>query len=151
MTVIFRTADAIGDLPSLHHVSLDVTTDEIDASLLPDRIDGFEYCPGSMNLGPVRGLKPTAMVDDYQLNVVGAVKCLQAALPAMEAAERSSMVKFSTVAVSQGLTMHAFIAAAKGAVEGLTRSLAAELAPKILETFTVLFAKRHWSIVSSDL
>jgi 3-oxoacyl-[acyl-carrier protein] reductase len=59
------------------------------------------------------------------------VKCIQAALPAMKAAEACSVVLFSTVAVAQGLPLHASVAACKGAVEGLARSLAAELAPKI--------------------
>jgi 3-oxoacyl-[acyl-carrier protein] reductase len=131
VTVVSRTGDALASLPAVEHVALDVTSDDIDTSRLPDRIDGLAYCPGSINLGPIRGLKASAMLEDFELNVVGAVKCLQAALPAMKAAERSSMVMFSTVAVSQGLPMHSSVAAAKGAVEGLTRSLAAELAPKI--------------------
>ena len=131
VVVVSRTADGILELPNVIHVQADVTKDEISASQLPDSIDGLAYCPGSINLGPLRGLKPASMIRDYELNVVGAVKCLQASLPAMKAAGSSSMVMFSTVAVSQGLPMHASVAAAKGAVEGLTRSLAAELAPNI--------------------
>lgn len=131
LTVVSRTGDALESLASVEHIALDVTSDDIDASRLPHRIDGLAYCPGSINLGPIRGLKASSMREDFELNVVGAVKCLQAALPAMKAAESSSMVMFSTVAVSQGLPMHSSVAAAKGAVEGLTRSLAAELAPKI--------------------
>ena len=131
VAVVSRTAGGLSELPNVVHLQADVTRDEINANRLPDSIDGLAYCPGSINLGPVRGLKPEAMVEDYELNVVGAVKCLQAALPAMKAAGSSSVVMFSTVAVSQGLPMHASVAAAKGAVEGLTRSLAAELAPKI--------------------
>ena len=131
VTVLSRTGDSLGNLPAVQHVAADVTSDEIDAADLPEQIDGFAYCPGSINLGPIRGLKLSGMVDDFRLNVVGAVKCLQAALPAMKAAENSSMLMFSTVAVAKGLAMHASVAAAKGAVEGLTRSLAAELAPKI--------------------
>ena len=131
VTVLSRTGDALANLPTVQHVALDVTADEIDPANLPERIDGFAYCPGSINLGPIRRLDPAAMLADFQLNVVGAVKCLQAAMPAMKAAENSSVLMFSTVAVSQGHAMHASVAAAKGAVEGLTRSLAAELAPKI--------------------
>lgn len=131
VTVVSRTSDELADLPSVIHLQADVTIDEIDADRLPDSIDGLAYCPGSINLGPIRALKSQGMMEDFQLNVVGAVKCLQSALPAMKAAETSSMVLFSTVAVSQGLPMHASVSAAKGAVEGLTRCLAAELAPKI--------------------
>jgi NAD(P)-dependent dehydrogenase (short-subunit alcohol dehydrogenase family) len=131
VTVVSRSNDGLDAFPQVTHVRADVTTDEIDPSSLPDSINGLAYCPGSINLGPIRGVKTTAMMEDFQLNVLGAVKCLQASLSAMKAAESSSMVMFSTVAVSQGLPMHASVAAAKGAVEGLTRSLAAELAPKI--------------------
>ena len=59
------------------------------------------------------------------------VHAIQAALPSLKAAPSASMVLFSTVAVAQGMPFHASIAAAKGAVEGLTRSLAAEHAPRI--------------------
>ncbi|QEG41183.1 SDR family NAD(P)-dependent oxidoreductase [Roseimaritima ulvae] len=131
VTVFSRTADQLADLLGVVHRPIDVTRDDLDPASLPDTIDGLAYCPGSINLTPLRSLKAAAMVDDFQLNAVGAVKCLQASLEAMKAAETSSMVMFSTVAVGQGLPMHASVAAAKGAVEGLTRSLAAELAPQI--------------------
>lgn len=131
ITVVSRTPGGLSEVPNVVHVQADVTKDQISANQLPDSIDGLAYCPGSINLGPIRGLKPESLVGDYELNVVGAVRCLQASLPAMKAAASSSMVMFSTVAVSQGLPMHASVAAAKGAVEGLTRSLAAELAPNI--------------------
>ena len=131
ITVVSRTVGQLTDIPGVTHLQIDVTKGEINSDCLPDSIDGLAYCPGSINLGPIRGLKPQAMIQDFELNAVGAVKCLQASLPAMRAAGSSSMVMFSTVAVSQGLPMHASVAAAKGAVEGLTRSLAAELAPNI--------------------
>ncbi|MGB0597295.1 MAG: SDR family NAD(P)-dependent oxidoreductase [Rubripirellula sp.] len=131
VTVVSRSADQLPNHPNLHHLVADVTQNTMNAADLPDTIHGLAYCPGSINLGPLRGLKPEAMTSDYHLNVVGAVTCLQASLAAMKAAGNSSMVTFSTVAVRQGLPMHASVAAAKGAVEGLTRSLAAELAPKI--------------------
>ena len=131
ITVISRSSDGLAAVPGVKHIEADVLTDDIQAASLPSSIDGMAYCPGSISLGPIRGVKPEAMVDDFRLNVVGAVKCLQAALPAMKAAEKSSLVMFSTVAVTQGLPMHSSVAAAKGAVEGLARSLAAELAPRI--------------------
>lgn len=131
VTMISRTIEPSDCVPGLTHIEADVTHDPIDPGRLPSRIAGMAYCPGSINLGSIRQLKPDAMVQDFQLNVVGAIKCLQAALPAMKTAGDSSLVLFSTVAVSQGLPMHASVAAAKGAIEGLTRSLAAELAPGI--------------------
>ncbi|MEM1226456.1 MAG: SDR family oxidoreductase [Planctomycetota bacterium] len=129
--VVSRTEGELLGVSSIVHVQADVTKDDFPTDDLPDQIHGLAYCPGSINLGPLRGLKPEVMMDDYQLNVVSAVKCLQACLPAMKSAGSSSLVMFSTVAVSQGLPMHASVAASKGALEGLTRSLAAELAPKI--------------------
>lgn len=131
VTVVSRTNDQLTGLTGVTHVQADVLKDEIAATHLPDSINGLAYCPGSINLGPIRGLKAAAMIADFELNAVKAVQCLQASLPAMRAAGTSSMVLFSTVAVAQGLPMHASVAAAKGAVEGLTRSLAAELAPQI--------------------
>lgn len=99
--------------------------------VLPPVLDGLIYFPGSISLKPFARLSREDFLQDYQINCLGAVAVLQAALPALKAAPTASVVLFSTVAVAQGLAFHASIAAAKGAVEGLTRSLAAELAPKI--------------------
>ena len=131
VTVLSRTVGELGDIPQVVHVQADITEEGDYFDRLPDNISGLVYCPGSINLGPIRGLQSDAMIKDYELNVIGAVRCMQACLRAMKAAGSSAMVMFSTVAVTQGLPMHASVAAAKGAVEGLTRSLAAELAPNI--------------------
>lgn len=98
---------------------------------LPPVLDGFVYFPGSISLKPFHRLTPEDFLNDFRINCLGAVAALQAALPALKAAESASVVMFSTIAVAQGLSFHASIAAAKGAVEGVTLSLAAELAPKI--------------------
>ncbi|MEM7014232.1 MAG: SDR family oxidoreductase [Verrucomicrobiota bacterium] len=97
----------------------------------PDVLDGVVYFPGTINLKPFGGLKDADFQRDFEVNLLGAVRFLRAALPSLKRAESASVVLFSTVAVQTGLPFHASIAAAKGAVEGLTRSLAAELAPKI--------------------
>ncbi len=131
VTVVSRTSGQLSRSPRLTHFVADVTADPINPEQLPDVVDGMAYCPGTINLGPVRGLKLDSMQSDFQLNVLGAIKCLQAALPAMKSAESSAMVMFSTIAVAQGLPLHASVAASKGAIEALTRTLAAELAPKI--------------------
>jgi NAD(P)-dependent dehydrogenase (short-subunit alcohol dehydrogenase family) len=131
VTVLSRTSEYLATLPAVTHVTTDVATDDIPADSLPATIDGFAYCPGSINLRSFRGLKPEVFREDFELNVVGAVKCLQAALPGLKKSNSSSVLMFSTIAVGQGMTMHASVAAAKGAIEGLTRSLAAELAPKV--------------------
>ncbi|MEL7162099.1 MAG: SDR family oxidoreductase [Bacteroidota bacterium] len=99
---------------------------------LPDALDGLVYCPGSINLKSFRSLKAPAFREAFELNVVGAVRCLQAAERTLKKADgQASVVFFSTVAVQRGMPFHAGVAAAKGAIEGLTRSLAAEYAPRI--------------------
>lgn len=98
---------------------------------LPETLDGLIYFPGSISLKPFHRLNGEDFLRDFQVNCLGAAKAIQAALPALKQAESASVVLFSTVAVAQGMAFHASIAAAKGAVEGLTRSLAAELAPRI--------------------
>ena len=114
----------------LTHIPFDVSEPQtMDFSL--DVLDGFAYCPGSINLKPFHRLNRADFQADLDINLLGAIETLQQALPYLKKADKSSVVFFSTVAVSQGMGFHASIAAAKGALEGLTRSLAAELAPKI--------------------
>ena len=97
----------------------------------PERLDGLVYFPGTIQLKPFHRLTAEDFQKDFQVNLLGAVAALQSALPALKASGNASVVLFSTVAVAQGMPMHASIASAKGAVEGLTRSLAAEWAPVI--------------------
>ena len=118
------------DNTGVTHLSFDVLNDALDVTALPEQLDGFVYCPGSINLRPFRGLKPETFQQDFEINVVGAVKSLQAVLPLLQKSPAASLVFFSTVAVQTGMPFHASVASAKGAIEGLTRSLAAEYAPK---------------------
>ena len=111
-------------------IAWDAVSDEVPPGL-PSEIHGVVYAPGSINLKPFRGLKLDEFRADFELNAMGAVKALQACLPAMKTAGKASVVLFSTVAVQTGMPFHASIAMAKGAIEGLTRSLAAEWAPLI--------------------
>jgi NAD(P)-dependent dehydrogenase (short-subunit alcohol dehydrogenase family) len=95
-------------------------------------ISGFAYAIGSINLKPVSRLTETDFLNDFRLNAAGAAMAIQAALPGLKAAEGTpGIVLFSTVAVAQGFAAHASVSMAKGAVEGLTVALGAELAPKI--------------------
>jgi 3-oxoacyl-[acyl-carrier protein] reductase len=108
----------------------DVMSD-LDLNHLPDVLEGIVYCPGSINLKPFHRLTAADFLHDWQLNVMGAVNTLQALMPKLKNADSASVVLFSTVAVGLGMPFHASIASAKGAIEGLTKSLAAEWAPKI--------------------
>ena len=110
---------------------LDITTEFSSMEFLPDTLDGFVYCPGSIQLRPFARIKPESFMSDFELQVVGAIKTLQLALPKLKLAPHASVVFFSTVAVQKGFNYHSQVATSKGAIEGLTRSLAAELAPAI--------------------
>ena len=122
-----RSSDSLTGL-DIHHLPFDVTTDDLSTLDLPAELSGLVYCSGSINLRPFKGLKPEAFEADFQINVMGFVKSLQAVLPKFTT--NSSVVLYSTVAVKVGMPFHASVAASKGALEGLGKSLAAELAPK---------------------
>ena len=125
-----RTSENIAGLDVIH-IPFDATTETLDNSLLPDKLDGFFYCPGSINLRPFKGLSTEAFEKDFQINVTGAINSLKNVLGQLSASGNASVVFFSTVAVQTGMPFHSSVAASKGAIEGLTRSLAAEFAPKI--------------------
>lgn len=95
---------------------------------LPEVIHGIVYCPGSINLRPFNRLTAQDFLNDFQQNVLGAIAVIQYLLARLKKADGASIVLFSSVAVKMGMPFHASIAAAKGAVEGLAKSLAAELA-----------------------
>jgi len=117
--------------PNVQSHYLDVLEEEPDLGFLPDQLDGLVYCPGAINLKPFARIKEEAFIDDYRLQVTGAVKVIQACLPRLKKSESASIVMFSTVAVQMGFNFHSMVSASKGAIEGLTRALSAELAPRI--------------------
>jgi 3-oxoacyl-[acyl-carrier protein] reductase len=121
------------DLPAQVTFTAYDVVGEVDPpkDMVPAELHGLVYCPGSINLKSFRSLKAPAFREAFELNVVGAVRCLQAVERPLKKSGRGSVVFFSTVAVQRGMPFHAGIAAAKGAIEGLTRSLAAEYAPAI--------------------
>ena len=122
-----RSSDSLIGL-DIHHLPFDVTTDDLSTLDLPAELSGLVYCPGSINLRPFKGLKPEAFEADFQINVLGFIRSLQVVLPKLT--KNSSVVLYSTVAVKVGMPFHASVATSKGALEGLGKSLAAELAPK---------------------
>jgi 3-oxoacyl-[acyl-carrier protein] reductase len=113
------------------HTIADITLENTELPIIEGPINGLIYCPGTINLRPFKALKQTEFLHDLQVNYLGAIKCIQKYLPNLLQQEGSSITLFSTVAVTKGMPFHASIAGAKGAVEGLTKSLAAEFAPKI--------------------
>jgi NAD(P)-dependent dehydrogenase (short-subunit alcohol dehydrogenase family) len=111
-------------------IQWDAGTD-FPSAALPEKLDGLVYAPGTINLKPFHRFTDSEFLDDWQVNVMGAVRVIRAALPMLKKGTSPSIVLFSTVAVQQGMSFHASIAMAKGAIEGLARSLAAEQAPTI--------------------
>ncbi|GAB4399869.1 MAG: SDR family oxidoreductase [Microscillaceae bacterium] len=111
-------------------ITLDVKGD-VNAALmpLPDTLHGLAYCPGSINLKPFQRLSPEEFQEDFEINVLGAVKVLQATMKPLKKAQGASVVLFSTVAARLGMNFHASIAVAKSGVEGLAKTLAAEWGP----------------------
>ena len=110
--------------------SLTCNIAEIDDSLIPENLSGFVYCPGTINLKPFRSLKVQDFQNDFEINALGAASALQKVERSIKSG-KGSVILFSTVAVGQGMPFHASVAMAKGAVEGLGKSLAAEWAPNV--------------------
>lgn len=106
---------------------MDILNGNLDEITFPDVIDGLVYAPGSINLKPFNRLTVEDFKNDFEINVLGAVKTIQKLLPNLKKSESASVVLFSSVAAKLGMPFHASIAASKSAIEGLTKSLAAEL------------------------
>jgi len=115
----------------VQYQKFNVLNDSLNLDNLPDEIDGLVYCPGSINLKPFKRFTDEDFISDFKLQVVGATSVIKALIPRLATGENSSIVLFSTIAVQNGFNFHSQVSISKGAIEGLTRSLAAELAPKI--------------------
>ena len=113
---------------NLTHYSCNILTDDLPDL---DKVDTLIYCPGSINLKPISRLSLDDFREDFEINVLGAVKAIQKYLPKLKSGQQPSVLLFSTVAAKLGMPYHASIATAKSGVEGLVKSLAAELAPTI--------------------
>lgn len=112
------------------HLTWDATQpDESDLSALPTTLHGLVYAPGSIRLAPFGRLTPDHFQEDFALNVLGAIAILKTVLPALIQSKSASVVLFSTVAAQLGFGLHSSVSVSKSAVEGLTKSLAAEYAP----------------------
>ncbi len=130
-TVIVASRNRLADQQAagVTHIALDVTSDVSSlAAALPETVHGVAYCPGTINLKPFARLTEDDFLKDWQVNVMGAVRVLQLVIPTLKKAQGASVVLFSTVAAGVGMNFHTSIASAKGALQGLTLSLAAEFA-----------------------
>lgn len=125
---ISRTAPEIRH-PNLTHYNCDVLTDELPNF---ESIDTLIYCPGSINLKPISMLTIDDFRTDFEINVIGAVKTIKKYLKSLKIGDNPNILLFSTVAAKLGMPYHASVAASKSAIDGLTKSLGAELAPTIM-------------------
>jgi NAD(P)-dependent dehydrogenase (short-subunit alcohol dehydrogenase family) len=128
MFIASRSKNELQNLDVVY-IPFDAISDTLDTGLLPEKLHGFAYCPGTINLKPFKMMGIETFREDMELNFFSMVRIVKEVLPRM--ADQSSMVFFSTVAVGMGMPYHTSIAAAKGAIEGFARSLAAEYAPKV--------------------
>lgn len=119
--------DLSGDF---QYIKLDVLDMKDELKELPEELHGLAYCPGSINLKPFQSIKENDYINDFRLNTVGAAMVIQQSLKALKKSGEASIVLFSTVAANTGLSFHASVASAKGALQGFGLSLAAELASK---------------------
>lgn len=127
-----RTADTLVEIPGVHHIPMDVTAETLELETLPKTLQGLVYCPGTIVLKPFQRLTIDDFRNDFNINLLGAVKVIQGCINLLKKSPSgASIVLFSTVAVNTGMPFHASVGSAKAAVEGLTRSLAAEFAPRI--------------------
>ena len=123
-----RTKEGLNEI-NCTHLTFDASKDDINDLDLPETLDGLVYFPGSINLKPFKMLSLDVFQEEMNLNFFSLVKVVQALLPKLKNSEQASLIFFSTVAVKVGMPFHTSIAAAKGAIEGFAKSLAAEYAP----------------------
>jgi NAD(P)-dependent dehydrogenase (short-subunit alcohol dehydrogenase family) len=117
--------------PNLRFSYLNVLDSAPQIDNLPDQLHGLVYCPGSINLKPFHRFSANDFIEDLNLSTIGAIKIIQVVLPNLKKAEQSSILLFSSVASGMGFNFHSQVSVSKGAIEGLTRALAAEFAPKV--------------------
>lgn len=128
--VLSRTVEDLENL-AVTYIKFDATQNQVSELTLPEIIDGFVYFPGSINLRPFHMIKSGVFRNDMDINFFSLMEILQHILPNLKRSKQASLVFLSTVAVKLGMPFHTSIAAAKGAVEGFAKALAAELAPGI--------------------
>lgn len=129
--VLSREKRNLDEINNVEFFSVDVTKSIDEFPQIDEPINGLAYFPGTINLKPFKNLKVEDYQHDFEVNLLGVIKVINKYLNNLKSAGKSSIVLFSTVAVQTGMPYHASIASAKGAVEGLTRTLAAEFAPDI--------------------
>jgi NAD(P)-dependent dehydrogenase (short-subunit alcohol dehydrogenase family) len=119
------------DRNNISYLQFNALNDSLNLDDLPDEIHGLAYCPGTINLKPFHRFTDEDFIEDFKIQVLGATKIIKQLLPKLKKSKEASIVLFSTVAVQFGFNFHSQVSISKGAIEGLTRSLASELSPNI--------------------
>lgn len=119
------------DRNNISYLQFNALNDSLNLDDLPDEIHGLAYCPGTINLKPFHRFTDEDFIEDFKIQVLGATKIIKQMLPKLKKSKEASIVLFSTVAVQFGFSFHSQVSISKGAIEGLTRSLASELSPNI--------------------
>ena len=127
---ISRTKTSEIDNLNIQFYEKNILSDSLENITFPEKIDGLVYAPGSINLKPFNRLTEEDFRNDFEINVLGAVKIIQKLLSNLKKSDNASIVLFSSVAAKTGMPFHASIATSKAAIEGLTKSLAAEIEEK---------------------
>lgn len=125
-----RSAGELANHPKYSHIAFDFSSQGILPEIA-EKADALVYCPGSITLKPLARLTAADIDNDFMINARSAFLFIQKYLANIKDSQDASILLFSSVAAQTGLPFHSSIAMAKGAVEGLTRSLAAELSPGI--------------------
>lgn len=113
---------------NLTHFKIDVLKDDLPE--IKD-VSTIIYCPGSINLKPIGRFSLDEFREDFEINVIGSIKVIQKYISNLKRATNASILLFSTVATKLGMPYHSSVAVSKSAVDGLVKTLGAELAPGI--------------------
>jgi len=123
-----RSGSMGAPIENVEYFTGDVCKTGLDYSFLPKELHSVIYCPGTINLKPFANIVKEDFEKDFKINVIGFVNTLKASIQVLKETGNASVIAFSSVAVAQGMSYHSSVAASKGAIEGLVRSLAAEYA-----------------------
>jgi NAD(P)-dependent dehydrogenase (short-subunit alcohol dehydrogenase family) len=126
-----RKGETVSQIDGVKFFQYDASQENSTIDAIPEVLDGLVYCPGTITLKPFTRFTDADFIYDLNINLLGAIRSIRLFLPSLKKSSQASIVLFSTVAAQTGMPYHTSIAAAKGAVEGFARSLAAELAPKV--------------------
>lgn len=131
ITMLSRDDAELPHSSKIRYYAFDVTSDETEFPTVDGPVHGLIYFPGTINLKPLRGISAELLRSDFEVNLVGFVRAVKAYLANLKKSGNASVVAFSSVAVQTGMAFHTSVAASKGAIEGVVRTMAAELAPKV--------------------